>query len=73
MISQKALTQTLSLLFMGFLLLGAADDKKAPPVAAGEPKGKDAAPMMLIPEGEFTMGTEDVGNQTHQGNPNENP
>lgn len=73
MIPHKSLAQTFSLLFLGALLLGAADDKKAPLIPAGEPKGKDAAPMVLIPEGEFTMGTEEVGNQTHQGNPNENP
>jgi formylglycine-generating enzyme len=35
--------------------------------------GKDGAPMLLIPEGEFTMGTDDVGTGWHQGNPNEHP
>jgi formylglycine-generating enzyme len=35
--------------------------------------GKDGAPMMFIPAGEFTMGTDDVGAGWHQGNPNEHP
>ncbi|WP_447979500.1 formylglycine-generating enzyme family protein [Candidatus Nitrospira bockiana] len=35
--------------------------------------GKDGAPMVLIPEGEFVMGTEDVGSNWYQGNPNEFP
>lgn len=35
--------------------------------------GKDGAPMVVIPEGEFTMGTNDVGSNWHQGNPNESP
>jgi len=35
--------------------------------------GKDGAPMLLIPEGEFTMGTDDVGPGWHQGNSNEYP
>jgi formylglycine-generating enzyme required for sulfatase activity len=35
--------------------------------------GKDGAPMVLIPEGPFTMGTDDVGPGWHQGNPNEHP
>ena len=35
--------------------------------------GKDGAPMVLIPEGEFTMGTDDVGSGWQQGNPNEHP
>ena len=35
--------------------------------------GKDGAPMLLIPEGEFIMGTDDVGAGWHQGNPNEYP
>lgn len=35
--------------------------------------GKDGAPMLLIPEGEFIMGTDDVGAGWHQGNPNEHP
>ena len=73
MIPRTTLTQTFGLLFLGVLLLGATDDKKSPAVPPGEPKGKDAAPMVLIPEGEFTMGTSDVGFGWHQGNPNENP
>src|SRR5579884_335335 len=35
--------------------------------------GKDGAPMVLIPAGPFTMGTEDVGSNWFQGNPNEFP
>lgn len=35
--------------------------------------GKDGAPMILIPAGEFIMGTNDVGTNWHQGNPNESP
>jgi formylglycine-generating enzyme required for sulfatase activity len=35
--------------------------------------GKDGAPMVLIPEGEFVMGTENVGFGWNQGNPNERP
>jgi formylglycine-generating enzyme len=35
--------------------------------------GKDGAPMLLVPEGPFTMGSDDVGAGWHQGNPNEHP
>jgi formylglycine-generating enzyme required for sulfatase activity len=73
MTSHKVFSQTLGLFLLSAVLLGAADDKKAPPVPMGEPRGKDGAPMVLIPEGEFTMGTSDVGLNWHQGNPNENP
>ncbi len=67
------LVPTLGLFLLGILLLGATDNKQAPPIPKGEPKGKDAAPMVLIPEGAFTMGTDDIGLGWHQGNPNENP
>jgi len=73
MTSRKALIQPLGLFLLGILLLGAVEDKKGPVIPQGEPKGKDAAPMVLIPEGAFTMGTDDVGLGWHQGNPNENP
>ena len=73
MTSHKMSGYIIGLCFLSVLLLGAADDKKAPPIPPGEPKGKDAAPMKLVSEGEFTMGTEDVGLNWHQGNPNEHP
>ena len=73
MTGQKALAHTLGLFFLGMFLLGATDNKQGSPIPQGEPKGKDAAPMVLIPEGAFTMGTDDVGLGWHQGNPNENP
>lgn len=56
-----------------FLLGATGDNQKGPPVPKGEPKGRDGAPMILIPAGPFTMGTEDVGLNWHQGNPNEHP
>ena len=64
---------------VGALTVGAGEpqppsgtDGTAPPAQA-VPAGKDAAPMILISEGEFTMGTNDVGSGWHQGNPNESP
>jgi formylglycine-generating enzyme required for sulfatase activity len=73
MTSHSTSVRVFGLCFLSIILLGAADDKKAPAVKAGEPRGKDAAPMVLVPEGEFAMGTEDVGLNWHQGNPNEHP
>jgi sulfatase modifying factor 1 len=51
------------------LLLGAGEPSPTPEGAVG----KDGAPMVLIPEGEFLMGTENVGFGWNQGNPNERP
>ncbi|WP_447984531.1 formylglycine-generating enzyme family protein [Nitrospira sp. Nam74] len=55
-------------------LLGAAEPSTNPNgVEPDSVMGKDGAPMILIPEGPFTMGTDDVGPGWHQGNPNEHP
>jgi len=45
------------LLLVGLLTVGAADPSKDGP--AGGPTGKDGAPMLVIPEGEFLMGSND--------------
>lgn len=45
------------LLLVGLLTMGAADPSKDGP--AGGPTGKDGAPMVVIPEGEFLMGSND--------------
>lgn len=56
------------ILFAG-ILIGAGELAAQPETVVG----KDGAPMVLIPEGEFTMGTENVGSGWEQGNPNERP
>lgn len=53
--------------------LGAGEPTAKPNGVQPEVVGKDGGPMMLIPEGEFTMGTDDVGAGWHQGSPNEHP
>lgn len=43
-------------------------------IGADQPlTGKDGAPMVLIPEGCFTMGTNNIGKEQNQGFPNEGP
>jgi formylglycine-generating enzyme len=55
-------------------LLGAGQPAAVPEgVHADSVVGKDGAPMILIPDGSFTMGTDDVGSGWQQGNPNEHP
>lgn len=51
---------------MGGLLLGLGGISEASPGQDGEAMGKDSAPMVLIPEGPFTMGS-------NEGLPNERP
>lgn len=49
-------------LLVGLFALGAADPSKDGPAGSakpGGPTGKDGAPMIVIPEGEFLMGTND--------------
>lgn len=71
-------------LYIGFFfvcglgLISSVNGESPVPHAGGKdsvfaPAGKDGAPMVLIPAGEFTMGTNDVGANWHQGNPNESP
>ncbi len=55
------------LLLVGLLIMGAADPSKDGPAGGptpGGPTGKDGAPMFVIPEGEFLMGSNDgAGNE----------
>ncbi|MGQ0812552.1 MAG: formylglycine-generating enzyme family protein [Nitrospiraceae bacterium] len=46
------------------------DELVFPPAS---PMGKDNAPMVLIPAGCFTMGTDNIGAEQNQGFPNESP
>ena len=61
-------------LISALLMMGAGEPTAKPNGASVDSVlGKDGAPMVLIPEGSFTMGTDDVGSGWHQGNPNEHP
>lgn len=65
----------IGIVFLSAVLSVGAGEPVAKPNGA-QPEsivGKDGAPMLLIPEGEFTMGTDDVGAGWHQGNSNEYP
>ena len=65
----------IGIVFLSAVLSVGAGEPVAKPNGA-QPEsivGKDGAPMLLIPEGEFTMGTDDVGAGWHQGNSNEHP
>jgi formylglycine-generating enzyme required for sulfatase activity len=48
---------------------GGGPDGGAPVFPAAEPRGKDGAAMVLIPEGEFTMGTNDGPNNERPEHP----
>ena len=65
----------IGLIFLSAVLCVGAGEPGAKPngVQPESAIGKDGAPMLLIPEGEFTMGTDDVGAGWHQGNANEHP
>ena len=65
----------IGLIFLSAVLCVGAGEPRAKPngVQPESAIGKDGAPMLLIPEGEFTMGTDDVGAGWHQGNANEHP
>jgi formylglycine-generating enzyme required for sulfatase activity len=65
----------MGLIFLSAVLCVGAGEPVAKPNGAqpGSAIGKDGAPMLLIPEGEFTMGTDDVGAGWQQGNSNEHP
>lgn len=49
------------------------DMKDTVPFPPAVPMGKDGAPMILIPDGCFTMGTNNIGQEQSQGFPNEGP
>ena len=69
----------LSVILMGAWWATADAEGPAAPVgkdgaaATATTAGKDGAPMVVIPAGDFTMGSNDVGSNWHQGNPNESP
>jgi formylglycine-generating enzyme required for sulfatase activity len=60
------------LLLTALLIMGAGEPPNGQGPAA-KPMGKDEAPMVQIPEGEFIMGTNNVGMDWHQGSHNEAP
>ncbi|MGH7206196.1 MAG: formylglycine-generating enzyme family protein [Nitrospiraceae bacterium] len=68
-----------AVLLAGVLVLGAGEqqdkqDKKDTVTSSpAVPMGKDSAPMILIPEGCFTMGTNNIGGEQGLGFPNESP
>lgn len=62
----RALTRIGALMLVGLLTVAADQPSGEPRGADGSsvPLGKDAAPMVLVPEGEFTMGSNDgLGNE----------
>lgn len=52
---------------------GPAKDKDEVVYPDAVAKGTDGAPMVLIPAGCFTMGTNNIGSEQNQGFPNESP
>ncbi len=74
----RTILQAGILILAGALTLGASGqpdgkDSAGAPDREGIPMGKDGAPMLLIPEGCFKMGTDNVGTEQFQGFPNESP
>jgi sulfatase modifying factor 1 len=66
-----------SAFLIALVLIGVSAMAAAPatdtPDDPGVPKGKDEAPMILIQEGCFTMGTNNIGSESSQGFSNERP
>lgn len=62
-----------AILLVSLGLLGAGEPSAPAAVKADGVSAADTAPMILIAEGDFTMGTDDVGSAWQQGNPNEHP
>ena len=62
-----------AILLVSVFLLGASEPMGTQGGAKLDGATADTAPMILIAEGDFTMGTDDVGSGWQQGNPNEHP
>src|SRR6476619_6676363 len=60
-----------AILLVSVFLLGASEPMGTQGGAKPDGATADTAPMILIAEGDFTMGTDDVGSGWQQGNPNE--
>jgi formylglycine-generating enzyme required for sulfatase activity len=67
-----AVAVLIGLVAMSLSTFGAAPGSE-PPSDPGVPMGKDQAPMIVIPEGCFQMGTNNVGSDYSQGLSNERP
>lgn len=82
---RRTLGWVLALLMGGVFALGAGEpqigrdgdkdkkDQEEVVFPKSEPKGNDGAPMVFIPAGCFTMGTNNIGSEANQGFPNEGP